>query len=152
MVSRLALGLTAKGFSTPSSFKIFSRLSRGSARSEVKNGSNALHFSVSTPNGGGSSQPQQSQLMTHLSQIDIFLDPQTFMPVAFDFNIHPDNNANLDIPVEVQFSNYAQSGGVWVPNTVQEFINSSLALTLQVQSASSLSARGNNNLRQENQA
>ena len=74
-------------------------------------------------------------LAAHLSQVDIFLNPQTQMPVFFDFTIHPDNDAGTDIPVEIRFTNYTKVEGVWIPFTIQKYINSTLVLTLQVQSA-----------------
>ncbi len=42
----------------------------------------------------------------HLTQVDFFLDSTTLLPAAITFNIHPDNNALLDLPVEIRFSDY----------------------------------------------
>lgn len=100
---------------------------------ETKNGEAVFHLSVAA------SEPDNtptSLLMAHLSTAQIYLDAATFRPVAFDFNVHPDNNATLDIPVEIQFSNFSNSSGVWIPYGVQEFVNSTLTLSLQVESAS----------------
>jgi hypothetical protein len=100
---------------------------------EVKDGATLAHFTVtSVPPGTG----PEFALFTHLSQVDIFLDPQTFRPAAFDFNVHPDTNALIDIPVEIRFSDYKQVNGVWTPFTVERYVNSTLALKLQVESAS----------------
>jgi hypothetical protein len=74
-------------------------------------------------------------LMQHLTQTDIFLDPNTNLPVAIAFSTHPDNNALLDIPIELRFSDYRPAGGAQVPFHVQKFINNSLALGLQFTSA-----------------
>jgi len=73
---------------------------------------------------------------SHLTQMDLFLDSGTLLPTALTFNIHPDNDAGLDIPVEVRFSDYRVVGGVQVPFHVQRFINNSLSLDLQFQNAS----------------
>ncbi len=75
-------------------------------------------------------------LNQHLSQMDFYLDPATLLPVAIAFDIHPDNNALLDIPTEVRFSNYTNVSGVLIPFHVQKFINNTLNLDLQVQNAS----------------
>ena len=100
---------------------------------EEKDGATLAHFTVtSVPPGTG----PEFALFTHLSQVDIFLDPQTSRPVVFDFNVHPDNNALVDIPVEIRFSDYKQVNGVWTPFTVEKYVNSTLALKLQVESAS----------------
>jgi hypothetical protein len=100
---------------------------------ETRNGQPVQHVSLSQPSlfpsvsGGPSS--------AHLTQIDLFLDATTFLPSAVAFNIHPDNNALLDIPVEVTFSSYTAVSGAQVPFHIQKYINNSLALDLQLQNA-----------------
>lgn len=69
----------------------------------------------------------------HLSQIDFFIDSSTLLPVAISFNIHPDNDALLDIPVEIRFSDYRSVSGAQVPFHIQKFINGSLLLDIQIQ-------------------
>ncbi len=99
---------------------------------ETWNGLAVQHLSISqqaaTSSGTGIS-------IQHLSQIDLYLDASTFLPLAFDFNVHPDDNALLDIPVEIRFSNYQAVNGVQVPFHVQKFLNNGLILDLQFQSA-----------------
>lgn len=77
---------------------------------------------------------QLAALPQHLSQIDVFLNPSTLLPVAFVFNVHPDDNGLIDIPVEIRFSDYRPTNGVQVPFHVQEYMNGTLALDLQFQS------------------
>jgi hypothetical protein len=74
-------------------------------------------------------------LMQHLSQLDIFLDSSTQLPMALAFNQHPDNDAGLDIPVEIRFSDYRAVNGVQVPFRIQRFLNNSLTLDIQLQTA-----------------
>jgi len=71
----------------------------------------------------------------HLTQIDIFLDVSTSLPVALDFSTHPDNDAGLDIPVELLFSDYRPVNGAQIPFHVQKFLNNSLLLDLQFANA-----------------
>jgi len=71
----------------------------------------------------------------HLSQMEIYLDSSTLLPVALAFNAHPDNNLLVDIPVEVRYLDYRAVNGVEVPFHVQKLINNTLALDLQFQSA-----------------
>jgi hypothetical protein len=104
---------------------------------ETKAGIAVAHFTILTPTAA--TLPQNA-LLTHLTQTDIFLNSQTLMPVALDFNIHPDKTAAIDIPVEIIYSNYSNTSGVWMPYTVQKYVNSVLALTLQVHSASAAPA------------
>jgi hypothetical protein len=72
-------------------------------------------------------------LMQHLSKIDIFLDTSTLLPASIAYNIHPDDNALLDIPVELRFSDYRAVNGAQVPFHIQKFINDTLVLDLQFQ-------------------
>jgi hypothetical protein len=76
-----------------------------------------------------------SSLVSHLSQTDLYFDVQSSLPVAVKFNIHPDNNAAIDIPVEVKYSNYQSVGGVMVPFHVQQFIQNSLHVDIQLTNA-----------------
>jgi hypothetical protein len=71
----------------------------------------------------------------HLTQMEIFLDTSTLLPVAFDFSIHPDNDAGLDIRAEILFSDYGSFNGAQVPLRVQKFLNNTLLLDLQFSSA-----------------
>jgi hypothetical protein len=74
-------------------------------------------------------------VLQHLTQMDFYLDPTTLLPVALSYATHPDDNELLDIPVQVQFSNYRNIDGVQIPFHVQKFLNGNLSLDLQIQSA-----------------
>jgi hypothetical protein len=100
---------------------------------EILNGQPVLHISSSQP--PASLTGQNAALLQHLTQMDFFLDPTTLLPVALSFTTHPDNNALLDISVQIQFSNYQNIGGIQVPFHVQKFLNGGLSLDLQVQAA-----------------
>ncbi|MGH9353988.1 MAG: hypothetical protein ACRD2G_17810, partial [Terriglobia bacterium] len=67
-----------------------------------------------------------------LSAVHLYLDASTLLPVELDFNVHPDKNANRDIPVGIQFSNYHAVSGVLVPFHIQKYLQHSLLLDLQV--------------------
>jgi hypothetical protein len=99
---------------------------------ETRNGQSVLHVTASQqfPDLPG----DVAALMRHLSQVEVFLDSSTLLPAAILFNIHPDNNALLDIPVELRFSDYRSASGAQVPYHVQRFINNGLALDLQFDS------------------
>ncbi len=58
-------------------------------------------------------------LLQHLSQVEIYLDSGTLLPVALAFNIHPDNDAGLDIPLEMRFSDYRYVSGAQVAFHIQ---------------------------------
>jgi hypothetical protein len=88
-----------------------------------------LHFAIQT------TFPDPSGLFASLSAEDIYLDVATFLPVALTFNSHPDSDAGLNIPVEIDFDNYQVVSGVRIPFRIQKFLNRSLYLDIIVQSA-----------------
>jgi hypothetical protein len=100
---------------------------------DTKDGISVTHLTVTQ--AFPSAPTDITALMEHLSQMDMFLDTTTHLPVAMDFNIHPDNNALLDIPVEIRYSDYTAVNGVQVPFHIQKYLNNSLALDIQIQGA-----------------
>jgi len=100
---------------------------------ESRNGATVEHFRAeSIPSGTNAG----SDLLVHLSQVDIYIDPETLRPVVLTFNLHPDTNASVDIPVEIRFSAYTQVGQVWTPMSIKRYVNGALGLDLEVQTAS----------------
>lgn len=112
---------------------------------EIHDGQSVIHISVSqqiaqtssTSSGGMATAipPNIAAELQHLSQMEIYLNSQTLLPVALAFNAHPDNNALIDIPTEIQFSNYQAVNEIQVPFHVQRYLNGSLTLDLQFSSA-----------------
>ncbi len=100
---------------------------------QTKNGISVQHlqFAVSS----GTQIPGLGDPLLMLSSTDVYLDSSTLLPVAFTFNTHPDNNALLNIPVEINFSNYQTVNGVQIPFHVQKFLNGTLFLDMTIQSA-----------------
>lgn len=99
---------------------------------ETKNSRTVYHISFHQTllNAAG-----DTQLFEHLTQADIYLDTSTLLPTALDFNIHPDGNAGADIPVEVTYGDYRTVNGVQVPFHFQRYLNGSLFLDLQIDTA-----------------
>jgi hypothetical protein len=100
---------------------------------ETRNGQAVEHVTISQTSTAQT--PPGVPTMAHLSKMDYFLDSATFLPAAVTFSIHPDNNALLDIPIEVRFSDYRAVNGVQVPFHVQKFLNNGLVLDLQFTTA-----------------
>jgi hypothetical protein len=100
---------------------------------ETRNGVQVIHISVSQqfPNLPGNS----SSFMQHLTQVDVYLDSTTLLPTSYLFNLHPDDNALLDIPTEIRYSNYQTLGGAQIPLHVQKYVNNTLTIDLQFQNA-----------------
>jgi hypothetical protein len=72
------------------------------------------------------------QFIAHLSAVDLDVDSTTGLPVQMEFAAHPDNDAGIDLPVEVHYSAYSSFSGVTVPTHIQKFINHALVLDLQI--------------------
>jgi len=101
---------------------------------ETRNGAPVIHVSASQQFTG--IPANSAALMQHLTKVDLYLDPSTFLPVSYVFNSHPDDNASLDLPTEIRYSNYQSISGAVIPLHVQKFINNTLNLDLQFQNAS----------------
>ena len=102
---------------------------------ETRNGQPVIHVAASQQFPALSADPNAATLMQHLTQTDVYLDPTTNLPTAIAFTTHADNNALLDIPVELRFSDYQALNGAQIPFHVQKFLNNSLMLDLQLTSA-----------------
>jgi hypothetical protein len=100
---------------------------------ETRDGQAVEHLTISQP--PAVQTPSGAPTVAQLSQMDFFLDSTTFLPAAVTFNIHPDNNELLDIPIEVRFSDYRSVKGAQVPFHVRKFLNNGLLLDLQFTTA-----------------
>lgn len=76
--------------------------------------------------------PDMAALFTHLSTVDVFYDPGTYLPLSVSYTLHPDVNAAADIPVRIEFSNYQTMQGITVPFHIQRYVNGVLALDITI--------------------
>jgi hypothetical protein len=120
------------------SFAIARRLSSGNhvatyIGQETIDGHSVEHISVSQllPFTTSSTKAE----FERLTQVEFFLDSSTLLPFAITFNTHPDENALMDIPIEVRFSDYRAVNGAQVPFRVQKYLNNGLILDFQAESA-----------------
>jgi len=90
-----------------------------------------LQFFHNVP-GLSSSLLAQAQIV---SAMDLLVDAQSLLPLSLSFNLHPDDDLNISIPVQVQFSGYRLLGGLLVPFHIQKYVQGTLALDLQVSNA-----------------
>lgn len=58
-----------------------------------------------------------------LSRIDIFLDATSLLPVETKFITHANSDANVNIAIEVDYSNYQSVNGVQIPFHVQKLLS-----------------------------
>src|SRR5207245_10652805 len=80
----------------------------------------------------GQASDTTAALLQALSTTDLYLDATSFLPVAVNFNVHPDDNAGLNLPVEIQFGNYQLANGVLAPLHVQKLLQGSLLLDVNI--------------------
>lgn len=101
---------------------------------QTLNGESTIQLQITQPIPAAPHPPKAAVALTaRLTQMNIFVDPGTLLPVALDFNIHPDDDAGSDIPVEVRFSDYQSVNNMLVPLHVQKYINNGLFLDFQFQ-------------------
>jgi len=101
---------------------------------EPWNGRTLTHLTAYQTNPSNSQLPAWlPNLFSRLTQMDLFLDSTTLLPARLDFNVHPDNDLGLQIPVEIVFSNYRSINGAQVPFHIEKFLNNSLLLDFQAQ-------------------
>jgi hypothetical protein len=103
------------------------------AGSELRNEHSVEHLSAFRP--FKLAPGDLARMFQRASQVEIYLDAATLLPAALTFNTHPDNDAGRDIPVEIRYSDYRNVNGVQVPFHVEKFLNNSLVLEFQFQTA-----------------
>ena len=97
---------------------------------DTSKGRSLLHLQVTRAAAGQTADV--TALILRLSLMDIYLDPQSFLPVVVDFNVQPDTGVNANIPFEIQFGNFQSISGGLVPFHIQKYLQGSLLLDLVV--------------------
>jgi len=91
---------------------------------ETKNGQGLVHLQFfHTPRD---QSPKLAVRDQALSAVDFYLDAASYLPVAIDFSLHPDDNPVMEIAVEIQLSDYRAVNGVQVPFHIQRYLKGSL--------------------------
>ena len=70
-----------------------------------------------------------------VNAMDLYLDATSLLPMALDYNMHPDYDADTNLPAEIRFGAYQSFNGVKAPTRIQKYVNNSLVLDLTVTSA-----------------
>lgn len=73
--------------------------------------------------------------LARLSSVDYYLDSQTALPVAMAFATHDNRNMNVDVPVEIVFTQYESVSGVQVPFLVTRMWSGSPLFQISITSA-----------------
>jgi len=97
---------------------------------EVHDGVQVYHLTLlHNPSG---QTPDVVSFIQQLSAVDFYLDASSLLPAAVAFNVHADNDANVNIPAEIRFAAYKSSNGVQAPTRIQKYLQNSLLLDLTV--------------------
>ncbi|MGH9686522.1 MAG: hypothetical protein ACRD5K_05460 [Candidatus Acidiferrales bacterium] len=103
---------------------------------EIHDGLSVVHVQAAQEIPAIANAPQQVvDSVRDLTRTDIYLDPNSLLPVALVFDEHPQENVLIDIPVEISFSAYQAVHGVAVPMHVQKYLNNGLVLDLGITNA-----------------
>jgi hypothetical protein len=104
---------------------------------ESWNGASVQHIRITKliTDPSGKTNTKTLALITKLSQMELYLDPQSLLPVATSFAQHPDDNAGLDIPVVITYSDYRAMNGLRVPFHIQKYVQNSLTIDLVISGA-----------------
>lgn len=97
---------------------------------EVHGGQQAYHLTLLHNLSGQA--PDVVSLVQRVSAVDLYLDASSLMPVVVAFNLHADNDANVDLPAEIRFGAYRSFNGVSAPTRIQKYLQNSLLLDLTV--------------------
>lgn len=100
---------------------------------EARDGESMIHIRLSRQ-FANAADPVTAQALANLSAVDLYLDSATKLPRFLGFNAHPDDDAAVNLPIEIAFSDYRAEQGVEVPFHVQKFLRRTLVLDLTVQS------------------
>jgi hypothetical protein len=71
-----------------------------------------------------------------LTTVIVSFDNSSLLPQSFSYNVHPDDDEQTDIPILVRYSDYRKVDGASIPFHIQKYINNTLNLDLQIESAS----------------
>ena len=106
---------------------------------ESLNGTTLIHVHLVVPHDFSAAATEIPPLIRaqadHLGAFDLYFDPVTLLPAAATFALHPDNEAGVDIRVEVDFTDYRSIDGVEIPFHVQRAVNGVAELDATISSA-----------------
>jgi len=104
--------------------------------SETHEGVAVQHVRLWHTANSSSSLAAIANVLPRLSTMDVYLDATSSLPVALAFNAHSDKDMNMDIPIEVRYSDYQEVNGIKVPFHVQKYLNHVLVMDFTASQAS----------------
>ena len=77
---------------------------------------------------------KMAKSLTQRSTTDLGMDPKSLLPAVLTYSVHPDNGANVQIAIEVRYSDYRAINGVMIPFHIERLVNGTLQLDILVSS------------------
>jgi len=105
------------------------------AGQETRDGRTVEHLTAISQQASNLSA-YSTKLFQHLTQVDVYVDSSTLLPMEIVYNIHPPNDPGRDAPMETRYSDYRAVNGMQIPFHIQQFLSLNLILVfdLQIQS------------------
>lgn len=75
-----------------------------------------------------------AKLLRRLSTVDFYMDSSTGLLSILRFSTYPENDENIEIPVEIRYSDYRRVQGVLAPLRIQRWQNGNLLYDISVSS------------------
>ena len=97
---------------------------------DTSKGTTLLHLRVASVLSG--QDPTVTALVTTLSTMGVYLDPQSFLPLVLDFNVQPDTGIIMNVLVEIRCGNFQKVSGTLVPFDIQKYLQGTLLLDFRV--------------------
>lgn len=79
---------------------------------------------------------QAAPLFQKLSETTFELDPVSLLPKSMKFYVHPEDAADMDLLIEVRYSDYRDVNGIKVPFRIEKYLGETLLLEITLDSAS----------------
>jgi hypothetical protein len=76
-----------------------------------------------------------TNLLVQATNVHVLYDPQTLLASGIEYSIHPNGDMLTPIEVRIAFSDYRNTSGVMLPYHIERYVNRSLFLTIDVNSA-----------------
>lgn len=99
---------------------------------ETIGGQNLLHISI-TPTLVGNTDANLEKIYETTHQREIYLDPQTMLPVRLRYYSHS-TDWRTTVPIDLVYSNFQSVNGVLFPLTVTRYSGNQILATIQYQS------------------
>lgn len=98
---------------------------------EQRNGISVQHLHCVRVLAGQADATTAAMIQT-ATAMELYLDNATFLPIALEYNAHPDANELQNIPVRIEYGSYGAAGSGNTPYHIQKYLQGTLLLDIAV--------------------